>query len=1002
MKISQYIRSKKTGAADGSDKRVRINGGLVAAWAIPTGIMLVIFFLKSIFPFGGRSFLYMDMYHQYMPFYSLFYDKLREGGSLFYTWNVGIGSNFLALYVYYLACPLHFLGALVPKTYILDFLSYLVVCKVGLCGLTACLYLQRRSHSRSVSCVIFSCLYALSGFMAAYNWNIMWLDPVILLPLILLGLELLVKEGRCGLYCVALALAIYTNFYLSIMICIFLVLYFLVLILTEKCSFRILGEFALFSMLAGGMAAVLLVPEACALFATDFGHSSFPAETKTYFSVLEELARHCLCVSTERGLNHWPNIFCGVAAFLLVPLYAVNPGIPLRKRFAHLALAGFMLISFGTNVLDFLWHGFNYPDSLPGRQTFIYIFLILIMCHDCFRHLRELEPKYILYSYLGMVVFLLCCQQFIDHEDFSDAVWLITLVFVTLYAVLMHLYRTRQPGVWTKGLAVITLLAVMLETGINTYDTSVGTTSRSAYLGQLENYEALYDLACQREAEAGNEAVFRMEKFARVTKNDGTLAGYPTASVFSSTMNSTVADLYERLGMRHSKVYYSYDGATAFLSALLNVNYLYGEADEETEEPEEEQEDKEEKVQSEENGLYSLVGSRGKVALYACEATLPFGYVAPLGYDLPEGYKGEPLKLQNEMAEQLGVSGQLFQKAECKQAGEKVTMTAKRDGYYYMLLTGSGTKKIAMTGALERKYADLKIYSVLYVGYLEKGQSVTFANDDDSDDTPEFHLSAWRMDEEVLEEALEVLGEQHLEEVSYDDTHVSGRLELTEAGRLILSIPYAKGWTVLVNGEKTEPALVGECLMALDLEPGSYRIELEYVPYGLKQGILLSAVSILVFAGIMLLRHRKRYAKNVVGRGHPTKAGMLLLVTAVLLCGCAEGSAEDGEQVAGKTYVYTGEPFSDMENDLFKISFNEDGTFSYCESMFSSYLGYGTWEIKDGVLIMSDDEHIGYPLRNFFRIDGEELVFVEEGSSNFIYVKVQDGERFAAASDTDG
>lgn len=78
-----------------------------------------------------------------------------------------------------------------------------------------------------------------------------------------------------------------------------------------------------------------------------------------------------------------------------------------------------------------------------------------------------------------------------------------------------------------------------------------------------------------------------------------------------------------------------------------------------------------------------------------------------------------------------------------------------------------------------------------------------------------------------------------------------------------------------------------------------------------------------------------------------------------------------------------------------------DRTFFYCESMFSSYLGYGTWEIKNGVLIMSDDEHIGYPLRNFFRIDGEELVFVEDGSSNFIYVKVQDRERFVAAGDTD-
>lgn len=903
MKILQKINSMGE-AGEESCRRIKINGGLVAAWAIPTVIMLAIFFIKSIYPFGGRSFLYMDMYHQYMPFFSEFYDKLWEGGSLAYSWNVGIGSNFLALYVYYLACPLHFLGALVPKAYIMEFLSYLVVCKVGLCGLTACLYLQRHFHTRSFSCVLFSCFYALSGFMAAYNWNIMWLDPVILLPLVLLGLERLVKEGRCGLYCVALALSIYTNFYLSIMVCIFLVLYFLVLLFTEKRSVKILGDFALFSLLAGGMAAVLLVPEVCALLATDFGHSSFPAEVKTYFSVLAELARHCMCVSAERGLAHWPNIYCGVAAFLLVPLYAVNPGIPMRRRFAYLALAGFMLVSFGTNVMDFLWHGFNYPDSLPGRQTFLYIFLILILCYECFRHLRDLEPRYILYSYLGTVLFLLCCQQFVEHEDFPDEVWLATLLFVTVDAILLYYYRTRgawegressrdieglccapeedktdQEGIvcpshareqWCMWLAVLSLLAVVLETGINTYETSVGTTGRSAYLGQLGNYEELYDLARQREAEAGNGGIFRMEKFARTTKNDGTLAGYPTASVFSSTMNSTVADLYERLGMRHSKVYYCYDGATAFFSALLNVNYLYGEVDEETAEKSTvggnagkisgaaSTNASKEEARSEENSLYSLVDTRGRVALYACEATLPFGYVAPAGYDLPEGYKGEPLKLQNQMVRLLGVDGALFRRSECKQAGEKVTLTAKEDGYYYMLLTGSGTKKIAMTGALERKYSDLKIYSVLYVGYLEKGHTVTFSNDDDSDDTPEFRLTAYRMDEEVLAQALEVLGKQHLEEVSYDDTHVSGMLELTEAGRLILSIPYEKGWSVRVNGEEQEPDLVGGCLMALDLEPGSYQIELEYRPYGLSQGILLSVVSILTFAGIMLLRHRKK------------------------------------------------------------------------------------------------------------------------------------------------
>lgn len=104
------------------------------------------------------------------------------------------------------------------------------------------------------------------------------------------------------------------------------------------------------------------------------------------------------------------------------------------------------------------------------------------------------------------------------------------------------------------------------------------------------------------------------------------------------------------------------------------------------------------------------------------------------------------------------------------------------------------------------------------------------------------------------------------------------------------------------------------------------------------------------------------------------------------------------EMVAGKTFIYTGETFSKIENDTFRITINEDGTFLYTESLLSSYLGYGNWEIQDGILVLKDDELIGYAFQNFFRIDGEELVFIEEGSSNFIYVKVKDGERFVSGS----
>lgn len=93
---------------------------------------------------------------------------------------------------------------------------------------------------------------------------------------------------------------------------------------------------------------------------------------------------------------------------------------------------------------------------------------------------------------------------------------------------------------------------------------------------------------------------------------------------------------------------------------------------------------------------------------------------------------------------------------------------------------------------------------------------------------------------------------------------------------------------------------------------------------------------------------------------------------------------------AGKTYVYENEGFYGD----FTITLYENGTFSYYEGLASSYSGAGTWEQDGDIIILTDDEQMGYPLINRFTFDGENLVFMEEDSSNFIYVKVKNGERF--------
>ncbi len=835
---------------------------LVLSLLIPTIIMLALFVINRIYPFGDRSFLFSDMYHQYMPFFSELLHKVRGGESLSFSFNVGIGSNFLALFVYYLASPFHIFSLLVPESHLMEFMSYLIVLKIGLAGLTSYLYLKKhfqaedakdvgdapeslwtKKRGDDIGALFFSCFYALSGFMAAYNYNIMWVDCVVLLPLIVLGLERLVKEGRGGLYCVTLALSIFTNYYISIMICIFLVLYFILLLALEKDWVHniwkkgIPGYFALYSLLAGGMAAVLLIPEVCAILRTDFGDMDFPKKVESYFSVLDMLARHCMCVYTERGLDHWPNIYCGSAVLLMVPLYLMNRRISIREKFCRMALAGFLLISFSTNVLDFIWHGLNYPDSLPARQSFLYIFLVLTMCYEAFRGVREMEGQQILYSFLWALGFILFCGKFIDHEDFELGVKLLTLVFAGVYAVLLYLYRTRQKRMTLQAVAVAALVMMVAESAINTYGTSVGTVSRSAYLGQQEDYKALYEVTRTRE-----EGFYRLEKFTRKTKNDGTLTGYPTASVFSSTLNSYVMDMYQRLGMRHSKVYYGFDGATALVSAMLNVNYMFGESE------------------KYENSLYTLLGQSGDVFLYQCNALLPFGYVAPLGFDLPEGFEGNGLLLQNQMAEDLGAEGMLFRPVRAEAARDDVVFTAQEGGYYYAVLTASGTNKVDCIGGStdEEKFKDLKKGSVLYLGYLEKGQTITLTNGNEEDETPRVDADVYAMDREVLGQVLELLSAQHMEHVVWESDFLSGDITMAQAGRLILSVPYEAGWKVLVNGEEVEGALFGGCLMAFDLEPGEYRFEMKYVPEGSYAGAAVSAVSIVAFAMIQTIRRRRK------------------------------------------------------------------------------------------------------------------------------------------------
>ena len=206
----------------------------IIAFFIPVIIFTALYFAREIFPFGNNCYLRSDMYHQYAPFFSELWYKIRNAESLTYSWDIGMGTNFTSLYAYYLASPANWIIVLFPQKYMIEIMNTLIILKLSLSSVSMTHYISRHFSNKNICIALFGLFYAFSGYVAAYSWNIMWLDCLILVPLIMLGLERLVNEDKCFLYCISLGLCIFTNYYIAIMVCLSVVLYFIVLVTAYK------------------------------------------------------------------------------------------------------------------------------------------------------------------------------------------------------------------------------------------------------------------------------------------------------------------------------------------------------------------------------------------------------------------------------------------------------------------------------------------------------------------------------------------------------------------------------------------------------------------------------------------------------------------------------------------------------------------------------------------------------------------------------------------------
>ena len=826
----------------------------ILACLIPVIVMVIGCVKADIYPFGDRTFLRNDMYHQYMQFFTSMYDKLKSGDNLAYSMQLGFGSNTASVYAYYLASPLNLLVLLFPRKYIAEFMAAIVIVKMGLSGWSFAYYLKKRFDKTDVGILFFSSAYALSGYMAAYQWNLMWLDVIILAPLVLGALEELIETGKGVKYCLLLGLSIFCNCYLSIMLCIFLVLYFLAVMVWKPWNeiWRSILQFGVYSLLAGGLTGALLVPMYFAMSTTERTSTAFPKTIEWYMNFWEMIGRACVKVPWQMSDVHWPNIYCGAAILLLVPLFAWNRGITRKEKASKLALLVLMMMSLMNKVLDYIWHGFNYPNSMPGRQAYLYTMLVLIIGYEVYINLNKVRIRELfLAGAVGYGVIVVAAIKYpVDGADtwsYGLTLGIIRIYFCIILAyIILNIPQIQECLSEKKWFLLMqrypvlpkiaVLILVVVELSCNMYETSIRTSSRTSY---NKHYERQYGAMAW--LKANDEGLFRTEVVGRKSKNDGMMWGVNTTTLFASSADIRTRTFFERVGMGAAKGSYWYDGATPLISAMLGVKYMIAQDD------------------SMMNSLYKLAYSDDEGYLYECQYTLPMGYVVDSGLDEEwDTVNLDPIELQNQLCHLLGIEEDLLvpvmslQEEDCK-----YTISVPQDSYVYVYLGRNDVNKVKIT--VEDKSTTLNQVSfdyLLNVGLIRSGQTATVEGVETERKFATFE--AYRVDLEVLQKALDILGEESLEITKHGEGYIEGDVSLEKDGELVISVTADDGWKVYVDGKETETGIFEEMFLSIELEEGNHHIIITYEQPGAGTGRIVSLISVLGLAICIVLQRRQR------------------------------------------------------------------------------------------------------------------------------------------------
>ena len=555
---------------------------------IPALLLYIMYLARGVYPVGEGSVLVLDLNGQYVYFFEALRDIVTKGGSFVYSFRRALGGEFMGIFAYYLASPLSFIVALFPKEHMTEAIRFLLILKCGLSGFTFGYFMHKTVKRLPLASVMFSSMWALTAYAVVMQHNLMWTDNVILFPLVLLGIQQIIKKGGMSLYVVTLSLCILSNFYIGYMTCIFSAAYFFLFYFSKSRGelnergikhhfIKSFGRFATASVCAVCIGAVIILPTYYSLSfgKTDFSDPSFAPETK--FKLAEMLSKLFFGSYDTVRPEGLPFLYTGTLSLLIAPLYFVCKKIPLREKIMSAVTLIFFVLSMNITTLDLVWHGMQKPNWLNYRYAYMLCFFILYWGFRVFEHIKEISFKWISLSFaatVGLLVFL----QTLELENLPDMTALIpSVLLLFIYAVLVRAVRSKsaeRSGV-AKKILIVLVCGEMFASGLvnfNALDEDVVFSGRTGYRTFLDRVSVAAD-----DIKKYDDSFYRTEKTLSRKTNDNMALGMYGLSGSTSTLNASTIKFLNRMGYASKSHWSKYLGGNPVSDSLLGIKYIIAE-----------------------------------------------------------------------------------------------------------------------------------------------------------------------------------------------------------------------------------------------------------------------------------------------------------------------------------------------------------------------------------------------------------------------------------------